>query len=383
MIFDSGSLFGMPWETIAKAYRDRCGSKPHNELLGYAKDFFDFIISDGHLFPREYQEEQFISHMDDVVLRTCRVITPEEADIKDKDKSQIDELIKQKFGSFAVMVRGTPYIEGCDGDCAELETLAKAFKDRVLKSVEDTDLFKAVVPAIGWDTIFELAVTALMRKNWTTLPTTGLVFAGYGENQHFPHLHHFTCYGIVLGKLLCSPDNRNNVSTNHQNISEIIPLAQSEMVDTFICGASMSALEEIDKHFVQAIDEYTDAITASGNMNALDDPAIKIIDGLKENSKTKFQDLTTDYLSRQHTVPLRNVVGMLSIDELASLAETLISIESLKERVTRPTESVSGPIDVAVISKSDGFIWIQRKHYFDTKLNPSFVARRNLRLGDA
>ena len=61
---------------------------------------------------------------------------------------------------------------------------------------------------------------------------------------------------------------------------------------------------------------------------------------------------------------------------MAELAETLIMLESLKEKVTRPTESVGGPIDVCVISKSDGFIWIKRKHYFDPKLNPSFFRRR-------
>jgi hypothetical protein len=68
---------------------------------------------------------------------------------------------------------------------------------------------------------------------------------------------------------------------------------------------------------------------------------------------------------------------MLPVDELAALAETFVSIESLKERVTRHTESVSGPIDVAVISKGDGFIWVKRKHYFDPKLNPRFIARKH------
>ncbi len=43
----------------------------------------------------------------------------------------------------------------------------------------------------------------------------------------------------------------------------------------------------------------------------------------------------------------------------------------------RPTESVGGPIDVAVISKADGFIWIKRKHYFDPALNPRFLARQS------
>ena len=39
------------------------------------------------------------------------------------------------------------------------------------------------------------------------------------------------------------------------------------------------------------------------------------------------------------------------------------------------SETVGGPIDVAVISKGDGFIWIKRKHYFDPKLNPHFMAK--------
>ena len=37
-------------------------------------------------------------------------------------------------------------------------------------------------------------------------------------------------------------------------------------------------------------------------------------------------------------------------------------------------ETVGGPIDVAVISKGDGFIWIERKHYFRPELNPHFFS---------
>jgi hypothetical protein len=36
------------------------------------------------------------------------------------------------------------------------------------------------------------------------------------------------------------------------------------------------------------------------------------------------------------------------------------------------SETVGGPVDVAIISKYDGFIWIKRKHYFDKKQNPFF-----------
>jgi hypothetical protein len=227
-------------------------------------------------------------------------------------------------------------LKDCETTGKEVEGAANAFKDKVQKSVVENELFKSITAIIDWDEIFDLAVTALVRQSWTTLATTGIVFAGFGENQYFPHLHHFTCYGIVLGKLLCSRDDENNVSTSHQNISEIIPLAQSEMVNTFIYGASISAIGEIEKNFSTAIDDYTSKLAQAGSLSAPNPAEPNAIEAHKEHARTVFQDLTAQYLSKEHMIPLRNVVGMLSIDELASLAETLIAIESLKERVTRP-----------------------------------------------
>ncbi|MEA1869822.1 MAG: hypothetical protein U9N09_06735 [Euryarchaeota archaeon] len=45
-------------------------------------------------------------------------------------------------------------------------------------------------------------------------------------------------------------------------------------------------------------------------------------------------------------------------------------------------ETVAGPIDVAVISKGDGFIWIKRKHYFERELNPQFFANYYREVGN-
>ena len=40
--------------------------------------------------------------------------------------------------------------------------------------------------------------------------------------------------------------------------------------------------------------------------------------------------------------------------------------------ISRYSETVGGPIDVALISKGDGLIWIKRKHYFAPELNQQF-----------
>ena len=57
------------------------------------------------------------------------------------------------------------------------------------------------------------------------------------------------------------------------------------------------------------------------------------------------------------------------------MAETFVNLASFKRKVTMEPETVGGPIDVAIISKGDGFVWIKRKHYFEPRLNPQFFAK--------
>ena len=68
--------------------------------------------------------------------------------------------------------------------------------------------------------------------------------------------------------------------------------------------------------------------------------------------------------------PLRsiNAVSLLSKEDLAEMAESLIYLTYLKRRITFAEESVGGAVDVAIISKGDGFVWIKRKMYFDSKI---------------
>ena len=52
----------------------------------------------------------------------------------------------------------------------------------------------------------------------------------------------------------------------------------------------------------------------------------------------------------------------------------MINITSLRRKVAIDNNigTVGGPIDVGMITKSDGFIWIKRKHYFDRSYNPQY-----------
>ena len=70
-----------------------------------------------------------------------------------------------------------------------------------------------------------------------------------------------------------------------------------------------------------------------------------------------------------------DMVDFMPKQELAYTAEAFITLTSIKRRVSAQQETVGGPIDVAVVTLNEGFVWIKRKHYFDKELNSGYVVR--------
>jgi hypothetical protein len=94
-----------------------------------------------------------------------------------------------------------------------------------------------------------------------------------------------------------------------------------------------------------------------------------------QNILQEFRNHLASYQRKQYIDPVINAVAVLPKDMLAEVAESLVNLTSFKRRISmNSAETVGGPIDVAVISRGDGFVWIKRKHYFRPELNPQFFA---------
>lgn len=101
-----------------------------------------------------------------------------------------------------------------------------------------------------------------------------------------------------------------------------------------------------------------------------------MLNGIDIDDKVRpFIDDLNKYISDHYTDKLLETVAMLSKEDLAEMAESLVKMTCLKRHVTTDEETVGGPVDVAVITKGDGFIWIKRKHYFDPSLNHHYFEK--------
>jgi hypothetical protein len=208
---------------------------------------------------------------------------------------------------------------------------------------------------------------------------SGIVIAGFGEEDLFPQVIAYEIEGVADSLLKYKLDTTRSDSISFGgNQSIIIPFAQDEMVHTFMSGIDPGLQDAIFRDIAIFFEKLPEILmdTVPQIDNAAKELWKKdIYEKLKEKITGEYFDKMGIFIRDRFINPVVSVVETLPKSELASMAESLINLTSLKRRVSNTAETVGGPIDVAVISKGDGFIWIKRKHYFSPEYNARFMSK--------
>ncbi len=81
-----------------------------------------------------------------------------------------------------------------------------------------------------------------------------------------------------------------------------------------------------------------------------------------EKRKKEFVDYMRREVLEGYDQPFMGAVSALPRQDLAKMAEALVNLTAFLMRMTvDQDETVTEPIDVALLSKGDGFIWIKHK----------------------
>jgi hypothetical protein len=78
--------------------------------------------------------------------------------------------------------------------------------------------------------------------------------------------------------------------------------------------------------------------------------------------------LTQAMLARAMEVPL--VFAPMPVHDAIDLAEWLVQTATMFSRFTPGSASAGGPVEMASITRFEGFKWIRRKHYYQNEMNP-------------
>jgi len=365
MIFNSVKFLGVPWETLIYEIGKRFPPDGLNTLDEYIKVFLAYFEQEKSLFPKGVQKELLVEQIEPYFSDVAEIIIEEVAEeLKKRPLSDraikilVSKVIKYGLGRWMEFKEDEKY-SSITLDMSE--KILKYYRSSIQEVIDGT--FQKI--PMSKDTrrnVFKMAKYFIAYSR-SEIYETGIVIAGFGEKEVFPSAKCFVFEGMFNDKVkyLKGLDR----VCGRSFLASVIPFAQSEMVTRFMEGVDpdyrkaekdfMSKLsDKLPELIVKNLRKYTPA-ERRNLLKQIKDKCNNIFDGYIKGMDKGIKKYFTD--------PITDVVAILPKAELATLAESLVSLTSIKRKFSSGSETVAEPIDVAVISKRDGFVWIRRKSY--------------------
>jgi hypothetical protein len=379
MVYGSGEFMRIPWETIIKTYRSGLHDRSYSSLQEYASSFLEFFQREASLFPPELQRESASQYVVAGLIRLKERIDKEAQriirEVGSIDEEQVKALVKNKVAAFIEELENCPSLPGVgqedvERSAVQCEGQIREALQAVLENLPTQDVMPELLRAGA----------LILCKQFARANYSGIVIAGYGEKDLFPSLISYECECVINNRLRYIETDRVEIGIVHDQLyASVNPFAQREMVNRF--------MEGVDPRYGDVVESYVSELLTKGYPERIAQAlGGKVADELRESVRKELTQLGTklsedfqaqlaNYRQREFVRPVIDSVGSMPKEDLAAMAESLVNLTAFKRRMTSvETDTVALPIDVAVISKGDGLIWIKRKHYFDPELNHQFFS---------
>jgi hypothetical protein len=376
MVYGRAELLEVPWETIIKSYREKLGRKKFPRLVEYHDDFIRFLEKGGIFFSEACQQRYFevtlsvyFNDIKQEINKRVKSVTETKKITQLEIEKIVADVVTTRVDNLAKLDRLPNFSETEEGE------LTIKYSDNI-NNVRKSVFGELPLSTDVQNNLRKIAGYFFTRKIFLK-EIAGVVIAGFGDREIFPRVKSFEIEGVVHGKAKYTSGKGTEIQENQPG--SIIAFAQAEMACTFMEGVDpnyrkciLNGLKALllEKYPAYICEELAELGEVKQKM--IGDKLSKIGEGVLD----EFRRQLTHYSEETHITPVTTAVSFLPKDELAVMAETLVNLTSFKKKVSvDAAETVGGPIDVAVISKGDGFVWIKRKHYFEQNLNPCFMAK--------
>lgn len=366
MIYNNLEYMGISLEVAIKQFRLK---RIHfNSVTETADEFFNYLLEE--LAPDETLQRQHAKELLYQDFLAIRVQFDRQLSLKANSSLLLSQTIQKAISQAESASIATCFSEIPEG--AIVEFYSGAFDTLIDEVFEDLPLDKEhriLLKRMG---------ALLLHRDRISDSFTGLVFAGFGQGEIFPSLVAYKTDGVILGKIKKSETDRE-VTSRSRVTGKILPFAQREMVDRFLYGIDPAFEQVIERYIGAAVEDssewITDALPRCRSKSARE-KLQRSISSATKTAVTTWRERVAPIYKAHFMRDVQNVIFLMPKQELASLAQELINLTSVKRKFSSGTESVGGPIDVAIISRIDGFVWVSRKHYFEPNLNPRYFHRK-------
>ncbi len=376
MISNQADFGYVPWETVIKEFRESLAGKTYDFFNSYVSSFKKFIATSALFDASEDHDMDSLVSM--TISRIFGKISEKEKELfsihNPVTETQIRACIRNCANSLkSVAIQRLSSSVFSKSDISKLRKgKSKLLNERYITLFQKRPISKAVKDSI----LDSACVFALLPGQ----PRTTIALAGFGDKEVFPSVVELQTTTRFNGKMDLV-ETANVITPSAPAL--VKAFAQNAEVAAFLNGISNPLrnliYETIDKTITNELPERIKQ-NISKKFKKFSEKEIKKLDSIYKNfgknAYTEFVSLINTHIQNENVTNIMNTVSSLPLNQMAEMAEALVNLESFKKQVSFQAETVGGPVDVAVISKGDGLVWVKRKHYFQPNLNYQYFANK-------
>ena len=370
MMYGSDALMGVPWEIVIASYSNQLGDRRFGTLRDYADDFIEFIERANDIFPEEVQTGRFLFQAREIwqtlYVDPWRAMMAKPAARKmnrTRNVKRMLDLLREdhlKWEQYPPLRRSENFLFE-DEDEDEPEAMSLSDADEFMNEIEDElcEIEEALFcdnddlpfgPDLPHELREGLRTTLrhfILRGAFGGGDDTGLVFAGLGNREFFPSILSYRVGTMVRNRLKIMTVDEHPIDSIID--AAIVPFGQRETIDLVIDGIHPDLCSRLPELMEQSLPPRR-------KKYPLDEW------GVAPDPMGSFRGLVANETQKKHSSPFLAAVAALPRHDLAVVAETLVQFSSFRMKfLANEKETVGGPIDVALLSKADGFVWVQHK----------------------
>lgn len=364
MVYSSAQFMGTPLEVLIKLYYDKYGDKDLPTVEAYREDFISFLKNSKYFTTEAEQQDALFDEMTDVVNTVYRA---SKDDCMEAEEMNLDELPAEKqLPYYNNNVKRLQKICANDGVCdgferytiSQFRKYAEPVYERLFKDMKEEDF---QVDGVAWEEVIFAYIRSKRFWNYT-----GLVFVGYGSEQIYPALAPILINIAFDGHLRMLTDPEGDVAISNENNAEIRSYAQDDVIRTLLRGLAPDVKEQYQKCIQTKLNEVKASFGDIAKKAKCSDSTLKKIAKIDEEEiYEQIYKEVNEYIGDVYLKGLFRSIASFNVPDMASMAESLIAVTNLQRHITSSEESVGGPVDVAVITRSEGFVWMKHKNWFD------------------
>lgn len=380
MVNGSMDFLGVPWELIAKEFR--C-SMPEGaatiKIADWMERFLAFIATHQAVKAddvRRWQE----GLIDEELVALTQTVRERLEEVAAKDGEQNLQSVLRSLYTEAMTIEIDALLKE-----THLDSLKQMSEDDILPTIRSLVVeletqhlpFEADQEQKG---LLCRLIALRLLKDIDRVTSTGLIICGFGGTDLFPSLYAVDIDGYIAGSLRYRMSHNVTISRG-DDTGNAISFAQTDVVDRLLKGSDNRFVDRAKSFIRENVSGSIERNFTRLKLKIVKDDGTEIPPSemgglLGDFIASQFESKFAANLTHEFERKFKETIALMPKQDLIELAEALVSITAVERKASDDAGTVGGPIDVALITRAEGFVWIKRKHHFNAELNPRYMWRR-------